>query len=737
MTNSSGQQYYDFGFEKEYAIEVRDSLGNLYNNPWAGGMNSCHFSSVDLNLDGIKDLFVFDKDGDKVLCYLNNGAPGSVDYTFAPEYKELLPRIKGWANFIDYDCDGRNDLFTYTTGAIMVYRNVSDTVLKFKKAVDKHLLSYQFGGYTNIWVTYADYPAFSDIDNDGDIDILTFGVLGSWLGYHKNLSMEKYGHCDSLDYFLDDYSWGCFAESEESNILTLDTCFDSKSVKYSLNSKVKTGDIKHVGSTLLAIDLDADNDKDLLLGDVDYPNIIQLINGGTPDSAYIISQDTAFPSNDLPVDLVSFPAMCYVDVNNDHKNDLIVSPFDPSLDKSRNFENILLYSNTGANNDPHLVFQRNDFLQFDMIDFGAGAYPVFFDFNKDGLMDIVVSNFGYLDSSYYDAAMALQCVYRSQLALMKNEGSNTNPGFRLITRNYEGISSLKITAAYPAFGDLDGDGDEDMLLGNSKGSVHYFENIAGPGNPVDFILNELNFQGIDVGEYSTPRLVDLNKDNLIDLVCGKKDGKLSYYRNDGTLQNPVFTLQTESLGGVDVTDNQYPYFAYSVPCFFKESNEFRLFVGNVAGHLHYYKDIGNNLNGDFTLDNNNYLWLYEGIRSSVAVHDLNGDGYQDMMMGNYSGGLGYYKGVDPPMIGIENEKSNLSEIDIYPNPANNCIRIYNSTGSEIVKAIIYSINGQKLLIYKIINDQIDISVLTPGLFIVELISKEFTIRRKLVVVSGL
>ena len=67
-------------------------------------------------------------------------------------------------------------------------------------------------------------------------------------------------------------------------------------------------DNRHTGSTFLLLDLDADNDKDLVLGDVDYSNLIELVNGGDSDSAYMISQDTVFPSYNKPVNLMSMPA---------------------------------------------------------------------------------------------------------------------------------------------------------------------------------------------------------------------------------------------------------------------------------------------------------------------------------------------------------------------------------------------------------------------------------------------
>ena len=44
-------------------------FGTPLANPWAGGFNAPIFSEIDMNGDGIKDLFVFDKDGCLVFRY--------------------------------------------------------------------------------------------------------------------------------------------------------------------------------------------------------------------------------------------------------------------------------------------------------------------------------------------------------------------------------------------------------------------------------------------------------------------------------------------------------------------------------------------------------------------------------------------------------------------------------------------------------------------------------------------
>ena len=64
-------------------------------NPWAGGLNSPQFSPIDLNGDGIKDLFVFERGyNGKVLTFINQGTPNEVDYFHAPEYESIFPKIE-------------------------------------------------------------------------------------------------------------------------------------------------------------------------------------------------------------------------------------------------------------------------------------------------------------------------------------------------------------------------------------------------------------------------------------------------------------------------------------------------------------------------------------------------------------------------------------------------------------------------------------------------------------------
>jgi hypothetical protein len=727
-----------YGFEKTYGTLTLDSIGEQIDNPWAGGLNACQFGEIDLDNDGIRDLVVFDRNGNRTLTYKNLGAPDEMSFQFQPGLAEKLPHFDDWVIFADYNMDGLNDIFTYSKGfaGVKVYRNTGIQPDLFELIVFPYLKSDYGSGYVNILVTYADYPAIYDIDKDGDLDLLTFWGLGSFVEYHQNQSMEKYGHADSLDFKKVENCWGRFAESEESNVIYLDTCYRknerSSDIAFSLDpAQGENGgadDDRHTGSTFMIFDENGDGLDDLLLGDVDYSSPALLINGGTPEEAIMVSHTFVFPEYNSPIDLLSFPVMKYLDIDNDDKHDLIVSTFDPRLVKSKNLDNIWFYKNTGQQNQPVFQLQQKNLFQEDMLDFGAGSIPVFFDHNADGLTDIVVSNFGYFDSAYYGPGSFLNCKYRSQLALLENVGTHQNPAFQLMDENYVNLPSYfsatdPLFAACPTFGDIDGDGDKDMLLGNAEGTIHLFENIAMAGQDADFILSEYFFQGIDAGYYSTPQLFDLDEDGLQDLVTGKRNGTISYFKNTGTSTSPIFTLITDSLGKVDVRNPNLSVYGYCIPHFFKNDNgEIQLFAGSEFGEIYYYTGINNNLDGAFKLVMKNYLWIDEGLRSAVAVEKLNDDEFPDMIVGNYSGGLSYFKGTTAPPAGFDDQEISGNLI-LFPNPAGNFLHIQSShpIDSKAFTITIFDICGRLadgVENFQIMNS-LDISQLKPGIYFVK------------------
>ncbi|MCX6281405.1 MAG: T9SS type A sorting domain-containing protein [Bacteroidetes bacterium] len=646
---------------------------------WAGGLNACQFCAIDLNLDGLNDLLIFDRHGNRKLTFINQGGVGQINYRYAPEYEALLPELREWVITADYNCDGKMDIFTYGYGGVKVFRNTSAGSLSFHLQTDL-LKSWYYTGFVGILVTSADYPAIADIDGDGDLDLLTFFGLGSYMEYHKNLSMETFGNCDSLDYRLSDHCWGKFKESEGGNHITLNAVCPYLSV----NELVSADDVippKHTGSTLLANDLNGDGLADLIVGDVDFPNLIALINGGTRDSALMVSQDTLFPSYDRSIHLFSFPALSFLDLDNDGINDLVVSPFDPAYYNAENTHSCWFYKNTGTNSIPHFVFQTDNLFQSEMLDFGTGSNPVNYDLNGDGLDDIVTGNYGYYDSSAYHSGY-LQSYFTSSLAYLKNTGTSQSPAFELLTTDLANASRLKVHGLYPAFYDLNNDGIPDLLCGNEDGSLIFFQGRGDSAGIPVYGSVQRNFQQIKTDAFSAPQLFDLDRDGLADLIVGQQNGTMKYFRNTGGPGNPVFTFTRDSLGKVDVTNHELSYFGCCTPYFFRHRNRTYVLAGSEEGKMHLYSGIDGNLNGKFTeIDSlNSFLGIPDdslriGWRASGFLSHMSDPQFYDMVCGNFSGGLNYFTKGRIPGIQEPGPDASALRLKIFPDPADREVTI--------------------------------------------------------------
>ena len=633
-------------------IQVR-TIENTLSFPWVGGLNACQFGRMDLDGDGRKDLLVFDRQGNRLLTFLNRGMTGEIHYQYAPEYAKRFPKLTDWAVFADYDGDGREDIFTYSQGwaGMKVFRNISSEQIEFELVAYPYLTSWQGGGEVNLIATNADYPAITDLDGDGDLDILTFGVLGTFIEKHRNMSVERYGTRDSLVFEKTDFCWGRVAESEENNEMYLDTCLFGNSLIVS-----KDG-FRHRGATFAVRDLTGNGLLDLLLADVDYPNLVFLKNGGTPDNALMVSQETHFPEND-PIRLFSMPVPFFTDIDNDGVDDLLVSPFDPNPMACEGQNSVWLYLNRGTNKNPDFQLYTKSFLQDQMLDVGTGAFPVFVDTDGDGLTDLVVGNIG------------VQTHRAAQLHCFKNVGTEQNPVFQLFDNDFGGLKSLESMALQPTFGDLDGDGKMEMLVGTAEGNLLLFDH--------DFNLLDDGF--LHFGKaWSAPCLFDVDDDGILDLVVGDASGKLTYYQGFKQGDNTTFQLISDYWGQVDVCDHAASYFGYSVPNLFKVGSEVLLAVGSEQGKLFLFRDLNLNFGSTFTdiTDRwSDYVCAFEnrfGMRCASALADLNGDGTLEMVVGNFGGGLELMNGNIVVNQGVEEIEKTVFRV--FPNPAQGRITI--------------------------------------------------------------
>jgi hypothetical protein len=318
-------------------------------------------------------------------------------------------------------------------------------------------------------------------------------------------------------------------------------------------------------------------------------------------------------------------------------------------------------------------------------------------------MDLIIGNYGY----YTEGGN-----FNSQLALYKNIGSESAPEFEWVTDDYEELGLLNFdNNISPTFGDIDGDNDPDMLVGDANGKLHLLTNIL-IDNQSNFFINTIDYFDIDVGSFASPFLVDLDRDNDLDLIIGSRQGQIFYYDNQGSSTEPNFILSSEMLGNIDLIDPIYGT-AYTTPKVIDGENGYELYVGTEKGPVYHYINIDNNLTGEFQLVNDSIQLYSKGVRTAPAVYDLNNDGFNDMLLGTYTGGIHLMWGGEVPTVQLS-EQVHIT-IDIFPNPSEGFINIRQA--DLISEFQIYSIDG-KLCHIRPSQDYIDLSHLSDGIYFI-------------------
>lgn len=674
-------------------------------NPWAGGFNTPQFSEMDLNKDGIMDLVAFERGFyGSVKCFLHTDS----GWKYAPEYHHAFPAMRNWMLLRDYNCDGLMDIFTSVPGGVAVWQQKlqNDGSFQFVKTANFLLSTDSDGNQTALYVAVTDIPAIVDVDDDGDLDILSFNLVGSRLEFHRNLSQELVTACGELIFEKASSCWGYFSEDGNNNTVTLfDTCDNSVSRE--------TADGKHAGSTVLALDLTGNGLKDLLLGDITYNNLVNLINGGNLQEASMVSQQTNFPANTVPVDLAVFPAVYHLDADKDGLKDLLIAPNNPN--NSLNTNQIWWYKNVSATVVPEFVFQQDNYLIESMIDLGERSYPVFFDADSDGLMDIIAGGFGVYQSTGN---------YASQLLYLRNIGSSSAPEFEWVTDDFAGLSIYEFEGVYPAFGDLDDDGDAEMLIGDEVGQLHLFENRAEAGAPADFVLAHPNYFQIDVGQSAKPQLIDVNKDGLTDIISGERGGSILYFENAGTVHQAHFSAEPtiSNWGKLNVLPNEFT--GFSAPFLTVDSlGNSLLYVGSEQGWVYAYDQIDNNLQGEFRLVDS--LNLY-GMHTTLSGYELPEMGNKYFVSGSFTGGIGFYRSGTPTFYGVD--EFSFSTLKIQPNPVTNFLRFeLPAELTEPLQLAIYNTFGQLVMKQSILPEQlnsIELNDLASGLYLINLKSSQ-------------
>jgi hypothetical protein len=635
--------------------------------PFAGGLNSSQYGTLDLNLDDIPDLVIFDRSADKILTFISTGT----SYEYSPEFEYLFPpNIQNWMVLADYDCDGKKDIFTYTNLGIRVFKNVSISQLTWELVKDP-LFTQGSSSEVNLAVNSTDIPAIADLDGDDDLDILVFNfAFGNVIQFHQNLSIEKNGNCNSLEYKRVSQKYGDLEEcSCDQFALNNEACNDG-------------GRTLHAGGkSILAFDRDNDGDLELVIGQEECTNVTFLENKGSNTSPIFNSFTQSFPAINSEINLLSFPVPFYEDMNFDGLKDILFAPnlrsnHDGFVDNSNSS---LLYKN---DDNGSFTFDRSNFLQEDMIDVGEFSYPVFADVDGDSDDDLLIGNRGKWDNAKYSSSLSLY---------IKNPD-----GFVLATDDYFSLSQLNFTHINPSFIDLNNDGLQDLFFSainkNDDAELFYILNSSTNSN-FKFEINQLVSIVSPIREFEDAEMYDINQDGILDLLLARPNGILEYHQNNGTNLSPNYELVDGAYLNLGFSSSNGNLNINIADIDTDELSD--LVTTDRSGIAKIYYDFSSESSEPVSKIIKNGLAIDQletvlGRITSPAVGQVNGRIV--LAFGNIQGGLS--------LLGSDNEEGNLSDelkLTVFPNPSKVDKFVKFNSPNEEVQFEIFGISGNRLV----------------------------------------
>ena len=218
--------------------------------------------------------------------------------------------------------------------------------------------------------------------------------------------------------------------------------------------------------------------------------------------------------------------------------------------------------------------------------------------------------------------------------------------FQLRTRRY--LTQIDVgSESVPAVLDLDGDGDLDLLLANriepadlSTSAIHVFENVGGAADPAFRRAGTLD---VGLGYHQAPAFGDLDSDGFPDLILGNWRDQLRYYRNVGGAAGVRFELVDSALVTLTRGSNATPTLGD-----LDGDGLLDLLVGEASGALNYYRNVGTPRTPRFELVSDAYAGIEAERRSVPALVDSDRDGDLDLLLGSESEGIRHFLNEGTP-----------------------------------------------------------------------------------------
>jgi hypothetical protein len=565
---------------------VLDETGAPLEFAWLGGLNQPRPQLADVDRDGDVDLFIQERSG-RVTHFENVGDPRTPRFEWRSDWYGGID-VGEWYRFSDLDGDGAPDLLGESQFShVKLWRNEGDgTGIGFPVWAD----SLRDVAGNPIFSDRQNIPNAIDMDCDGRVDLFIGRLTGTVTRYEER-SDNRAG---------------------PPRFELLSDRFQNIEIVAQLGSM-------HGANTLALGDVDGDGDVDMFWGDFFEPGLLLIENTGTCERPDLTGAPVPFPAGD-PILTSGYNAPTLADLDADGDPDLLVGVLGGAFNPNRTTVDNLLFVeqiSPGAWEIKSRRFLRN-------LDVGSESVPAFGDWDGDGDADLLVANKIAEDGSETGRVFAFE-----------NTGGKGEARF-------EARGPIPIDGAYhlaPALGDLDGDGFAELLLGTWQDGIRVYRNRGSDGGGVDrWSADPEETISLSRGSNAVPALGDVDGDGDLDLVAGESSGELNLWRNDGTRMSPQFVLATDHLGEVDVGRRSAPVLSD-----WDGDGDVDLILGSESEGVTLWSI--EPIEGEFELVRVADVLPEAPTFAAPAVLDLEHDGDPDLFVGGIGGGVVLYENL--------------------------------------------------------------------------------------------